>query len=71
MSAEKPEIGDVWIDNRNSNFKILIYKSLQCKYDVEVLTSCNSMAMSIKQIKKDFSYLGKSKASIEDLFEVE
>lgn len=71
MSAEKPEVGDVWNFGRymyiaeiydNSTSAICLVKdnygfALE-KYDVKFL-------------QKYGVYLGKSKASIKDLFEVE
>lgn len=71
MSKEKPEVGDVWeyMDGTNVLVVNVYNKKIDCLYTLEdklmYLDSFN---------KKDFvrlvKYLGKSKVSIEELFDV-
>lgn len=71
MSKEKPEVGDVWKD---TFFKYHILSS------DDRITRCCFMNMKreffdvsflTNGIIRDWEYLGKSKANINDLFEVE
>lgn len=70
MSKEKPEVGDVWKD---TFFKYLILSS------DDTTTKCYFMNMKqeifcvtflTNQIIRDWKYVGKAKANINDLFEV-
>lgn len=71
MSAEKPEVGDVWrsvigianVVEISSNAVRIVYKPK--KFKPKFVT------FSIVDFLECFSYIGKSKARIEDLFEVE
>lgn len=69
MSKDRiPEVGDVW---ETVNQRIVI---LCIDYDVcgcAVDNSCNFLQWRHKESFKGYTYLGKSKASIDDLFKTE
>ena len=68
MSKDKPELGDVWI-NTKTNKKIYITGLGNHVYVV----SDSGVASSrwYCDFYKLYTYLGKSKANINDLFEIE
>lgn len=76
MSAEKPEVGDVWKPNSNEYSRVIVtYYS----NEFDVLLIAIRYAGVLQKIKKyhkkffikNYTYLGKSKANINDLFEVQ
>lgn len=82
MSTEKPDVGDVW-GHTNTCYatRIHIYEKAykdrgQDVYNVLVDTiNSKSVGWQLqylpeKTIKKYYTYLGKSKANLNDLFEV-
>ena len=77
MSKDKPEVGDVWID-KETRFRITFV--MVSDYYCEYIEHCTKLTESfdIYRIdakyngwKKGKNYLGKSKANINDLFEVQ
>lgn len=76
MSEEKPEVGDVWQlkDNVYSRVVVNYYNN---EFDVLlVAVRYGGVLYKIKKYHKkyfikNYTYLGKSKANISDLFEVE
>lgn len=78
MSKEKPEVGDVWIDKETHSRMVFVMVS---DYYCEYLEHCEKLCESfdvyrIDDIKspawkKGKVYLGKSIASIDDLFKTE
>jgi len=71
MSEQIPEVGDVWEHKQQKGYRIYILMELPCKGDVEVLRKIGSIAFDKSLIKEDFKYIGKSKANINQLFEVQ
>lgn len=75
MSAEKPEVGDVWEDSKGM---VHISRIFTLSDDTRAIvfinnnnnTVCEDSAREEHFIKM-FTYLGKSKASVNDLFEVD
>lgn len=74
MSRDKPEIGDVWINDRDKNVRHLIV-------DVDNLL-IHTVSLSYKKhlignpydadtFTRNFTYLGKRKAYMDDLFKTE
>ena len=79
MSKDKPEVGDVWTDNK-LNFLICVTGITEfihflwgSKEDVSQGYFHIGMYATddVNKFKEYYTYLGKSKASIEQLFEVE
>ena len=80
MSKEKPEVGDVWI--HSSLVQIFIVgrtyddndnEQLMCIRDGIPDAECFGFAtqeLYPSTIKKYYKYLGKSKANVEELFDV-
>lgn len=72
MSKEKPEVGDVWIYNWN---KYYIIQTKLLKDRTRVLLKIDKIYFKQMEVSPEFfeeaRYLGKSKANINDLFEVE
>lgn len=76
MSKEKPEVGDVWINNYGTKIVFICVND----YYWEYIEHCEKLAESfdIYRVKAGYNawkngrkYLGKSKANIYELFEVE
>lgn len=68
MSKEKPEVGDVWKNPRNEKVYLVVYVA-----DIFVgIISKSFFGQAIPKefLIKEFTCLGKSKANINDLFEV-
>ena len=67
-----PEIGDVWIDKDDKYKKYII---ISADYKTQTITILDKhfwkSSFSYEIFTKYYIYLGKSKASIEQLFEVE
>lgn len=81
MSKDKPEVGDVWLHSSTGDLLYIIESSQQSidfigfsKYDNNyyrnIFLSLSGDAR-FENFTKYHIYLGKSKASIEQLFEVE
>lgn len=67
MSKEKPEVGDVFFDNRYGLSLVITFKKYGMLWGL--WATGQSFSFSEKDVK-DFVYIGKAKASINDLFEV-
>jgi hypothetical protein len=72
MSKDTPEVGDVWQTNsKKTGLQNIVVTGI--KNNVYVLT--DKGVASTRWLsdfrRKEYTYLGKSKASIEQLFEVE
>lgn len=75
MSAEKPEVGDVWEDSKGM---VHISRIFTLSDDTRAIVFINNNNNTVledsareEHFIKMFTYSGKSKASIEDLFEVD
>lgn len=69
MSKDKPEVGDVWKNKQNGRPYLVtgvgnIVIGIMSK-------GLFQQTVSPERFIKDFTYLGKAKARINDLFEVE
>ena len=73
MSKDKPEIGDVWELNNGSifHYKYYILETRPWSDYIDVISNSMVKSQKNRNFFKDCIYLGKSKASIEQLFEVE
>lgn len=77
MRKEKPEVGDVWEHDDTKIRRIIVYKDNDCIAYFSYIQFMNGRNYFLKQDYDDHSfprnntYLGKSKANINDLFEVE
>lgn len=73
MSKDKPEVDDVWCENKNNNIRYHITNvgeaivSYSCKGGIGI-SPCSSF---IERFVEECAYLGKSKANIDDLFKTE
>lgn len=68
MSKEKPEAGDIWISNRGDETKIFITNSvgrISCISQYGVIDY-----KFVSDFGTNYTYLGKSKVSIKELFDV-
>lgn len=78
MSEQMPEVGDLWIDCKKEKEKVHIfgiYENGYGKYVCYGIYNPIYMEMGYRKIGlrlflKAFKYLGKSKANINQLFEV-
>ena len=68
MSKDKPEVGDVWI-NKTGRKKYYIV-SLGNSY-VACLVKGLGISTKYYDLFQNYTYLGKSKVKIEDLFKTE
>lgn len=73
MSAEKPEIRDVWVkEESNIKFIILDFNPTSNDFIAYSKEAKNIRLIDAKSpMPNKFKYLGKSKVNIDDLFEVE
>ena len=72
MSKEKQEVGDVW-ENKDMNIKILIVGIDKYNIGIECLLydiDCNFLYIKVFYFLTNLQYLGKSKVSIKELFDV-
>ena len=69
MSKEKPEVGDVWKNPKNE--KVYIIVDVAGSFVGVISKSFFGQDIPKEFLIKEFAYLGKSKANINDLFEVE
>ena len=69
MSKDTPEVGDIYLDTRY-NLKFVVIKSRNNLYDIftENLTAYLKFGKGFTEYS---TYLGKSKANIDDLFKTE
>ena len=73
MSKEKtPEVGDVWVNTENkAKFVILDYNPTSKDFiGFNQQTKNIRLFDALDNMPKQFKYLGKSKASIKELFDV-
>ena len=72
MNKDTPEVGDVWIDNDDKHKKYII---MSADYITQTITVLDKYfwksGFSYEIFTKYFTYLGKSKANIDDLFKTE
>ena len=72
MSKDTPEVGDVWIDKDDKYKKYIIISSNYREQTITVLDKHFwKSSFSYEIFTKFFTYLGKSKANIDDLFKTE
>lgn len=75
MSAEKPEVGDVW-EPKNNEYSRVVVTYYNNEFDVLLIAiRYSGILQKIKKYHKkyfikNYIYLGKSKVNINDLFEV-
>lgn len=69
MSAERPEVDDVW----EMNGSLVHIKKIMKRPDrvVVAFENLSQTTLLTKQLIEACTYIGKSKAGIKDLFEVE
>ena len=73
MSKDKPEVGDVWI-NTETKAKFLVLDFIKSSEDFVMFnqqTKCTKLLDLRANLPRQFKYLGKSKANINDLFKTE
>lgn len=75
MSAEKPEVGDIWEDSKRM---VHINRIFTLSDDTRAIVFIDNINSTVREDSareehfiKMFTYLGKSKASVNDLFEVD
>ena len=68
MSKDTPEVGDVW---ESINQKIVIIVRDEDMFGCAVTNSQNKIQWRHKGSFCEYTYLGKSKANIDDLFKTE
>lgn len=76
MSKDRaPEVGDVWIDEFNHRMYISYSDDsttcINVFYKTKSYIGLDKITVITKEFIKAFSYLGKSKATIDDLFKTE
>jgi hypothetical protein len=75
MSAEKPEVGDVWEDSKGMVHISRIFTLSDDTRAIVFIDNNNNTVVEDsareEHFIKMFTYLGKSKASINDLFQTE
>lgn len=73
MSKDKPEVGDVFYIKHYPHLKRIITHTIEYKNIITYVIFDGRITYdtSLSRIKKELTYLGKSKAKIEDLFEVQ
>lgn len=74
MSKDTPEVGDVWIHDRNENIRhlivdagILLVHTVSLGYKKHLIGN----PYDADTFTREFTYLGKSKVNINDLFKTE
>lgn len=71
MSAEKPEVGDVFLNNFSGERFVVFKKEKTEIYFLFIIDgSPQCLITGISRINEDYTFLGKSKVNINDLFEV-
>ena len=73
MSKDKPEVGDVFYVKHYPHLKRIITHKIEYKNIISyaVFDGRLTYDTSLSRIKKELTYLGKSKANIDDLFKME
>ncbi len=74
MSKDTPEVGDIWIDNLSCEKKR--YHIIDCPSELVLAVKIKrgriyTQEFYIGAFLNEFTYLGKSKANINDLFKTE
>ena len=72
-SNKKPEVGDVWI-NTETKAKFVVLDFIKSSEDFVMFnqqTKCTKLLDLRANLPRQFKYLGKSKANIQQLFEVQ
>lgn len=69
MSAEKPEVGDIFLNWHSQRKSVVVFKMKSKGY--QCLVENGGLSVKFESELKNMKYIGKSKASIKDLFEVE
>lgn len=68
MSKEKPEIGDVW---QNKTRRLRVYITKVYAWGIIGISSSGAVVSKNMYHLEKYTYLGKSKANINDLFKTE
>lgn len=74
MAKDKPEVGDVWEHKSSNNKHIITFNSKLHSENVMayvLFDGIHTYALEEYILKENYTYLGKSKVSIEDLFKTE
>lgn len=73
MSKDKPEVGDVFCEKHYPHLKRIMVHKIEYKNAITyvIFNGRQTYETSLSKIKKELTYLGKSKAKIGDLFEVQ
>lgn len=69
MSALEPEVGDVFLNWHSQRKSVVVFQMR--KHGYQCLVENGGLSVKFESELKNMKYLGKSKASIKDLFEVE
>lgn len=69
MSKEKPEVGDVFLNQRSQRKSVVVFKMKKNGY--QCLVENGGLSVKFGSELKNMQYLGKSKANINQLFEVQ
>ena len=74
MSKDTPEVGDIWIHDRAKNIRhlivdagVLLVHTVSLGYKKHLIGN----PYDADTFTREFTYLGKSKANIDDLFKTE
>ena len=70
MSKDKPEVGDVWLNEANFNVNVFAVSVNICAFYV-FNNNIWAGEFTKEEFLKTHTYLGKSKANIKDLFKTE
>ena len=73
MSKDIPEIGDVFCKKLYPHIKTIVVDVIEYKNTITYVCfdiNRQTYERSKTKLKKDFKYIGKSKCSIPDLFEI-
>ena len=74
MSKDTPEVGDVWIDKFKNRMFVSYTDKTTTAFNIIFKrgnTGLDKYTVLTKEFVQTFTYLGKSKASIDDLFKTE
>lgn len=69
MSAEKPEVGDVFLNWHSQRKSIVVFQMKRRGY--QCLVENGGLSVRFESELKNMKYLGKSKASVNNLFQTE
>lgn len=73
MSKEKPEVGDVLLHKASGRKAIINYASMMKEENVMaylLFDGIRTFALEEYVVKENYTYLGKSKVNIKELFDV-